>query len=77
MGLNVRLEKLTADEVRQLACWAVTSAEGLRIRRRAGEVWVRQAGPVQRGRWEPLVWFSRSERIMSTAELTEALQRHT
>lgn len=77
MGLNVRLEKLTNDEVYQLAHLDVTSIEGERIRSRAGVVCVEQRlGPTPRGRWPLLMWFARQERIISESELAEALSRY-
>jgi hypothetical protein len=72
--LNVRLEKLTADEVRQLADLVATSQEGRRVRVRVNELVAAQQ--VERsGRWPLLMWFARQERIMSRAELGAALSR--
>jgi hypothetical protein len=78
VGLNIRLEKLAPDEVQQLARIDATSAEGLRVQRRAGEVWARMVNPPRQGKAlrDPfLVAFAELERIMESDELAAALER--
>jgi hypothetical protein len=75
MGLCVRLEKLTSDEVRQLAGLVATSQEGRRVRMRVGELAAAMDGSPRSGRWPLLMWFARQERIMERVEVDAAIAR--
>lgn len=79
MGLIVRLERLDAVEAEQLANLTTTTAEGERLRSRAGvHLYARQHHADRpQGRWPPLARFAQLERIMSREELAAALRRHT
>jgi hypothetical protein len=73
VGLNIRLEKLTPDEIRYLVHLDAVSDEGRRIESRAAEVMMRQHGKAPAGRWQPLTWYASRERIMPKSELKRLL----
>jgi hypothetical protein len=80
MAALVCFDALTVDELRPLVFMPATSTEACRLRGLASAEWFRRSGLPDRrggrGRWPLLVWFTRQERIMSVAELAEALSRH-
>jgi hypothetical protein len=76
MAVLVDLESMGDDELLSLAGLPGESPAVCRLRRQASTTWLQRGKPQQRhGRWPLLVWFTKQERILSSAELADALSR--